>query len=79
VSEAAARISFQLSRDQLGAELSGADSDDFKALGFLAVDVAAIALLVTVHKDLSRYWWTLTFGFALAAALLFGVALASRL
>lgn len=70
VSEAAAQVAFQLSRDQLSAELSGADSDDFKALGFLAVDVAAIALLVTVHKDLSRYWWTLTFGFALSATLL---------
>jgi hypothetical protein len=46
---------------------------DTKALGILAVAAAAIAILVTVHEDVNRFWWipavilTVAGGFLIAA------------
>jgi hypothetical protein len=77
-SETAARIGVDLARDELSAELASADSDDVKSLGFLAVDLAAIALIVSVRHDLDRYWYWVAVGLGLSATLLL-VALWPRL
>jgi hypothetical protein len=41
---------------RLETQLRDAETRAVKALGVLAVDAAAIALLVSVHGDPSRYW-----------------------
>jgi hypothetical protein len=69
-SDEGANIGLALARDQLSEQLSGADSDDVKALGYLAVDIAAIAALVAAHAMLNRYWWASIVGFACSAAFL---------
>jgi hypothetical protein len=57
-------------RDRLGRGLDDADALDAKALGFLALSGAGIALLVATHESLNRFWWIPTAGFAAAAGLL---------
>lgn len=69
-SETAARIGVDFARDRLSAALVGADGDDVKSLGFLAVDLAAIALIVGVRQDLDRYWYWVVVGLGVSAALL---------
>jgi hypothetical protein len=59
-----------LARDQLAAELSGADNDDVKALGFLAFDLAAAAGMVGIRTDLDRYWFFTVIGLGVSACLL---------
>lgn len=72
VSEVAAQTAAALAHEELNAELTGADSDDVKALGFLAVDIAAVALIVSVRRDLDRYWFWTVIGLGASAVLLFG-------
>jgi hypothetical protein len=43
---------------------------DTKALGVLAVDAGAIALLITVHQDINRLWWLPSVVLAAAGVLL---------
>lgn len=43
---------------------------DTKALGILAVVAGAIAVLITVHQDINRLWWTPAILLAIAGILL---------
>jgi hypothetical protein len=75
--EAAAATAVALARDQLSAELGRSDSDDVKALGFLAFDLAGAALAIQARTSLNRFWWAAVAGLA-ASALLLVVALWRR-
>lgn len=66
----AARLAVNLARDQLAEQLAAVDSDDVKALGFLAVEVAAMAALFATRTSLDGLWWLPCSGFGLAAVLL---------
>lgn len=65
-----ASVGLDLARDQLSEQLSGADADDVKSLGFLAADIAGVVALVSVHRELNRFWWISTLAFVVAAGLL---------
>lgn len=41
---------------RIDTQLRDAETLAVKALGVLAVDAAAVALMVSVHRDVSRYW-----------------------
>jgi hypothetical protein len=63
VSQTRARVSEQLQNsDELGT----------RALGVAAVDVGALALVVAVRGDLSRFWWVPVLCYLLAGGLLLG-------
>jgi hypothetical protein len=47
------------------------DSDDAKAIGFFAGDIAAIGLLIILQSSLHRFWWVPALGFLVSAALFF--------
>lgn len=68
----AARLAVDLARDQLAEQLAAIDGDDVKALGFLAVEIAAMASLFASRQSLDTLWWLPCIGFGLAAALLMG-------
>lgn len=68
----AARLAVDLARDQLAEQLAAIDGDDVKALGFLAVEIAAMASLFASRRSLDSLWWLPSIGFGLAAALLMG-------
>lgn len=68
--EAAAEMAVDLARDQLLAELSRADGDDVRALGFLAFDLAGAAVIIAARASLDRFWWAAAVGLGAAAALL---------
>ena len=53
--EAAAEMAVNLARDQLLAELSRADGDDVRALGFLAFDLAGAAVIIAARASLDRF------------------------
>lgn len=74
----AATIALALARDQLGAQLAAADSDDVKALGYLAVDVAGSAALFATRDTLNSRWWWPTVGLAVAALRLIFALLKER-
>ena len=65
-----ARLAVDLARDQLAQQLAAGDSDDVKALGFLAVELAAMATLFASRDSLNAIWWLPCCGFAVAAVLL---------
>ena len=46
------------------------DALDVKALGVLAADAAALALLVATHNSLNNLWWLPTCGLAVSGLLL---------
>ncbi len=73
-----ASIALELARDQLAAQLAAADSDDVKALGYLAVDVAGSAALFATRDTLNARWWWPTIGLAAAALLLILALLKER-
>jgi hypothetical protein len=58
VAEQTAIVDMMIVRAQrrLETQLRDAEALAVKALGVLAVDAAAVALIVSVHGDLSRYW-----------------------
>lgn len=57
---------------RLDGTMRDSDAVDTKALGTLAVDAAAIALLVTQRDVLHHLWWLPGCGFILSAAFLIG-------
>jgi hypothetical protein len=59
---------------RIDTQLRDAESLAVKALGVLAVNAAAVALMVSVHSDLSRYWPVPTIALGVAGlGLLWGV------
>lgn len=64
------RLAFELATTQLAEQLNGADSDDVKSLGYLAVDVAGGAAIFAGHAGLNSFWPAYVAGFAIAAVLL---------
>jgi hypothetical protein len=55
---------------RLDGQLLDSDALDTKALGVLAVDAAAIALMVAVRADLAQLWWVPTATLGVAGVLL---------
>ncbi len=53
---------------QVAATLANADSHDTKALGLLGADIAGVALLLSNHGALNRFWWVSLFPAFLSAA-----------
>ena len=72
--EAAARIALELARDQLAAELSRGDTNTLAAIGMLAFELAAAAVVIQARGSLDRFWWATAVGLAVSACLL-GVSL----
>ncbi len=56
---------------EIGVQLGDSDTLDLKALGLLAVDVAAFAATVAVHDSLNRFWWAAGVLFAIAGVVLY--------
>jgi hypothetical protein len=53
---------------QVAATLANADSHDTKALGLLGADIAGVAVLLSNHKSLNRFWWASLIPAVLSAA-----------
>jgi hypothetical protein len=71
---ARAEIALALAGDLFKAELGTADTIDLKAVGLAAVDIAALALVVTFHKSVSA-WPLSALALAVAGTCLFRVLL----
>jgi hypothetical protein len=58
VADQTAIVDMMIARAQgrIDTQLHDAETLAIKALGVLAVDAAALALLISVHNDISRYW-----------------------
>lgn len=54
---ALAETTLRAAEDLFQAELDTADTIDLKAVGLLAADVAALAVVVTFHRSLASWWW----------------------
>ena len=61
------------SQGRIDNQLHDSDALDAKALGVLAIDAAAIALLVAVHGELPDFWWAPTVGLGAAGIVLLAV------
>lgn len=59
-----------MARAKLEREYAGYDSDDTKALGYLALDAAAVAGIVVAHTVFRHIWFWSALTYAVAAALL---------
>jgi hypothetical protein len=57
-------------RPQLASQLRYGDEIATKALGVLALNVSALAVLVTVGEQLNEWWWVAGAGLLLSAVLL---------
>jgi hypothetical protein len=57
-------------QSRLDGTFRDSDALDTKALGTLALDAAAIAVLVTVHDAVNRLWWIPTISLAAGGGLL---------
>jgi hypothetical protein len=68
VVEQTAIVDMMIARAQgrIDTQLHDAEALALKALGVLAVDAAALALLISVHNDISRYWPVPTIALGLA-------------
>ena len=71
--EAAARIALDLARYQLAAASAG-DTNTLAAIGMLAFELAAAAVVIQARGSLDRFWWATAVGLAVSACLL-GVSL----
>jgi hypothetical protein len=60
------------SRPRLEAQLQDGDELVTKALGVLAIDVSALAVLVTVRGDIHAFWWLAGGGLVASGLLLLG-------
>lgn len=66
-------------RGRIDGQLRDSDALDSKALGVLALDAAAIALLVAVRDALDHLWWVPCLPLGLAGALLLATVWPRRL
>jgi hypothetical protein len=64
------QLAFDMATAQLAEQLSGADSDDVKALGYLAVDIGGAAVIFAGHSGLNFLWPLCLSVFGVAALLL---------
>jgi hypothetical protein len=59
-----------MARERLDGRLRDCDALDTKALGTLALDGAALAVLVAAHESINRLWWIPAIALGTAAAML---------